>query len=215
MSNMKYLIAVPCMDTAPIPFVAALTALKRIGLSKHSFLANSLIYDARNMLAQEAIETEADRILFIDSDMYFRPDMMERLAEDMDNGAELVTGLYFKRRFPTLPCIYRDVDVVEEFGAYAGKTQAYTDYPADSLFPIGGCGFGAAMMNVSVLKAVWDKFGKPFIPIPGALGEDLSFCWRARQLGYTLLCDSKVKVGHVGSFIFNEDHWLAQKESQK
>ena len=203
----KYLIAIPCMDSMPTPFVAALTGLKRVGLSKHSFLVNSLVYDARNALAQEAIETGADRILFLDSDMFFPTDMMERMIKDMNGGAEFVSGLYFKRRFPTSPCIYKTVKV--QHGV--GNAEAYDNYPRDTIFPIDGCGFGAVMLNVSLLKHVWDKYGKPFNPIPGVLGEDLSFCWRARQLGHELKCDSSIKVGHVGTFIFNENHWLAQK----
>lgn len=207
---MKYLIAVPTLDMVPVPFVAALTALKRIDEVKHSFLANSLIYDARNLLAQEAIDTGADRILFIDSDMYFMPDMMERMAADIDDGAEFVCGIFVKRRLPTIPCIYKSIDIVYENGDPIGKTDIYTDYPKDALFEVGGCGFGAVMMDVSMLKNVQETFGKPFTPYAGLFGEDLSFCWRAKQLGYKLLCDSRIKVGHVGTFIYSEEHYLMQ-----
>ena len=214
MGELKYMIAVPCMDAMPTPFVAALTALKRVGLTKHSFLSNSLVYDARNMLAQEAIETGVDRILFLDSDMFFRSDLMERMAADLDTGVDFVTGISFKRRFPTMPCIYKTVGIfVDE--KLAGKTEAYTDYPKDGIFPIAGCGFGAVMMNTKVLKSIYEAHGEPFNPMPGILGEDLSFCYRARDLGFNLFCDSRIKVGHVGQFIYGEDHWLAQQEAQK
>ena len=207
MDDKKYLIAVPCLDNVPVAFVAALTALKRIGPTKHSFLSNSLVYDARNALAQEAIDTGADRILFIDSDMYFKPDMMERMAQDLDDGANVVSGIYFTRRFPTQPCIYKAVDMT-------GKTEVYTDYPKDKLFQIAGCGFGAVMMNTDVLKAVSNTHGKPFNPMPGILGEDLAFCYRARDLGYKIFCDSRIKVGHVGTFVYTEYEWLAQEAAK-
>lgn len=214
MSELKYLIAVPCMDNCPTPFVAALTALKRIGLTRHSFLANSLVYDARNMLAQEAIETGVDRVLFLDSDMYFQPDMMERMAADMNDCADVISGLCFTRRFPMQPCIYKTVDIFDK-GILTGKTEVYTDYPKNKVFPIAGCGFGAVMMDIKVLKNISDMHGKPFNPMPGILGEDLSFCYRAKDLGFKLFCDSRIKVGHVGQFIYGEDHWLAQREAQK
>lgn len=207
MSELKYLIAIPCMDAMPTPFVAALTAMKRVGLTRHSFLANSLVYDARNMLAQEAIDTGVDRVLFLDSDMFFQPDMMERMAADLDTGIDFVTGISVKRRFPTMPCIYKDVGI--------GHTEVYEDYPQDKLFQIAGCGFGAVMMNVSMLNDIWDKYGKPFLPIPGELGEDLTFCYRAQLSGYKLWCDSKIKVAHIGQFFYSESHWLAQQEAQK
>lgn len=215
MGELKYMIAVPCMDAMPTPFVAALTALKRVGLTKHSFLANSLVYDARNMLAQEAIDTGADRVLFLDSDMFFKPDMMERMAADLDTGIDFVTGISFKRRFPTMPCIYKDVGIDYKNDRPIGNTEVFEDYPQDKLFQVAGCGFGAVMMNVSMLSDIWDKYGKPFLPIPGALGEDLTFCYRAQLARYKLWCDSRIKVKHIGQFFYGESHWLAQREAQK
>lgn len=208
----RYLLAVPCMDSIPTPTVASLVALKRVGASKFSFLANSLVYDARNKLTEEAIETGADRILFIDSDMVFRYDLMERLAADLDEGRDFVSGLYVKRRLPTLPLIYQSADVEEVDGKPKGKTQCYTDYPKDSVFEIAACGFGAVMMTVDMLRAVNDVYNQPFNPLPGVFGEDISFCWRARQLGYKLWCDSRIKLGHAGTTVFTENHYLAQME---
>ena len=34
-----------------------------------------------------------------------------------------------------------------------------------------------------------------FAPING-VGEDLSFCWRARQCGYKIWCDPSIALGH-------------------
>ena len=197
MPDKRYLIAMPCMDSIATPTVHALVSMRKVGAFKHTFLANTLIYDARNILAAEAIDTGADRILFIDSDMYFEPDMMERMADDLDNGADFVCGIFFKRKPPILPCIYKALE------AKPRNIEVYTDYPKDTMFTVAGCGFGAVMINVDVIKAVAGAFGKPFSPV-GALGEDLSFCYNARQLGYELWCDSRIKIGHVGQFIFTE-----------
>lgn len=207
----KYMIAVPCLDSMPTQFVAALTGLRRVGAVKHSFLSNSLVYDARNMLAKEALETGADRILWLDSDMYFKPDLMERMADALDSGIDFVCGIFFKRRFPTMPCIYKslthdDGQHIELMGEH------YTDYPQDALFPIAGCGFGTVMMSTEMLADVAEHYPEPFTPMPGIFGEDLSFCWRAGQLGHKLWCDSRIKVGHVGQFVYSEEHWLAQSQ---
>ena len=45
----------------------------------------------------------------------------------------------------------------------------------------------------------------PFMPV-GGFGEDLSFCLRAREAGLKLYCDSRVRCGHVGNVIFNEEN---------
>ena len=210
MEYKKYLIAVPCLDMVHTGFMASLVAMQRVGACKHSFLANSLVYDARNMLAAEAIDTGADRILFLDSDMGFDVDLMQRFADDMDEGRDYVSGIFFKRMFPLKPCIYKTVDIIEGNNGMIGKTELYLDYPKDTLFPIAGSGFGAVMLSTKMVKDVYDTFGFPFAPMPGILGEDLVFCYRAKQLGYELWCDSRIKLKHIGHFAYGEEHYIRQ-----
>ena len=211
MEYTKYMIAVPCMDTMPTRFVASLLNMRRIGASKVSFLSGSLVYDARNMLAKEALETEADRILWLDSDMQFGVDLMQRLADDMDAGADFVSGLYFKRKIPTSPCVYKAAEATQDGH---GRAEAYLDYPHDSLFQVAGCGFGAVMCTAKMIADVTAAFGAPFGPMHG-LGEDLAFCWRARQIGYTLHCDSRVKLYHIGQMAYGEEDYLRYPEGTR
>lgn len=207
MEYTKYLIAVPTMDTVVVPFVASLTYLTRVGLSRVSFASNSLVYDARNLLAAEAIDTGAERVLWLDSDMQFSPDLMERLAHDMDlEGLDYVSGIFFRRRLPVVPVIAKRIEVEKgENGKLSAQTETYLDYPQDSLFEVAATGFGAVMCSTKMLKDVFDVYDRPFDPIPGILGEDYAFCYRARSLGYRLWCDSRVKVDHVGLLAYGEN----------
>ena len=198
---LKYMIAIPCMDMMQTTFVAALLNMRRVGASKVSFLSSSLVYDARNMLTDEALNTGADRVLFVDSDMGFQKDMMERFAADMDEGRDFVCGIYFKRRLPTAPIIAKAVD---------GNLLTYIDYPRDQIFEVDAAGFGACRMSAKMLRDVKESFGAPFYPLNGE-GEDYSFCAKARSLGYKLYCDSRIKVAHVGSFEYTEDVFLQQQ----
>lgn len=207
MEPKRYLIAIPCAGNMPTQFVAALTALRRVDAVKHSFLSGALVYDARAALTEEALETGADRILWLDSDMFFSPDLMQRTAARIDAGAEMVCGLYFTRSLPTRPCIYKSVDIVDG----AGHTQHYCDFPKHGMFTVAGCGFGAVMMTTDLLRDIIKTYPRPFDPMPGILGEDLAFCWRARQLGHEIWCDADINVGHVGSIVYTEAHYLAQK----
>lgn len=215
MGEVKYLIAVPCMDSMPTPFVASLTCMKRVGIVRHSFLSGSLVYDARNLLAKEALNTGADRILWLDSDMFFGPDLMQRMAEDLDEGRDFVSGLYFRRRLPTIPLIYDRVEIVDNAGKMVGQTHSFEDYPKGDIFPIAGCGFGAVMMTTKLLKDVCDNYDYPFEPLAGILGEDLTFCLRAKEAGYQLYCDSRLSIGHVGHLVYSEPHYLSQINTQK
>lgn len=203
---LKYLIAIPCGNHIPTPTVASLMCMKRVGMSRVTFLQNSLVYDARHMLVSEALKTGVDRVLFLDSDMTFDSHLMERLAADMDSGLDFVTALYFKRVFPTNPLVYKYVD---------GKHTAYADYPRNELFEICACGFGAVMLSTKLLRDVVRDCKYPFTPIMGVAGEDIAFCRRARQTGYRLWCDSRIKIGHVGTFIFDESTYRAQADANK
>lgn len=201
----KTLIAVPCMDTVPVPFVQSLLNLRKTNETAYAFNANSLIYDSRNTFVANAIGKGYDRILWLDSDMVFEPDLLERLSADMDEtGAEFVTALCFKRRMPTDPVIYkRLVYGRKEDGKLRVKAEPYKDYPKDSLFEIAGSGFGAVMTCTDLLKRVWDTYGPPFDPMT-QIGEDLACCWRIGQLGVKMYCDSRIKAGHIGQMIFDE-----------
>ena len=68
---MKILIAVPALDTMPVQTAYCMLSLKRDCPSKFSFIVRASCQDARNMLAAEAVNTGADRVLWIDSDMAF------------------------------------------------------------------------------------------------------------------------------------------------
>lgn len=196
MSEHKVLIAVPALDTMPVQTAYSMLSLKRDCPSRFSFLVRASCADARNLLAREAIESGADRVLWIDSDMVFSDDLMIRLGEDLDYGWDMVCGLYFKRELPVTPVIYESVEM-------SNGVKPYLNYPRDMVFPIAGCGFGAVMMNTELLVRADELKAGPFTPLPH-LSEDLSFCRRAANVGARMACDSRIKVGHVGQITYGE-----------
>lgn len=194
MKGHRVLIAVPALDVMPVLSAYSMLSMKRDCPSRFSFIVRASCHDARNLLAREAIDSDADRVLWLDSDMVFGDDLMIRLGEDLDQGWDMVCGLYFKRELPPTPVIYRDISMT------TGKAEQYSDYPRDEVFPIAGCGFGAVMMTTELLRRVGDYAFTPF----NHLSEDLSFCARAQDAGARIACDSRIKVGHVGQIVIGE-----------
>ena len=85
----------------------------------------------------------------------------------------------------------------------------------DGRFKVGGCGFAGVLMSTDVLLSVAAKFnGRMFDPMDG-FGEDVSFCWRARQCGYDIWCDSKIELGHVGNCIVTRKYFEAFNEGEQ
>ena len=202
---MRTLIAIPCMDMVHTAFMSSLLMMNRVGDVNFSVSSSSLVYDARNNLSKQAVDGGFDRILWLDSDMKFDPDLFERLSADMDEGLDIVGGIYFSRKAPLVPVVYQKVGYYhnEEDDSVTPAALNYYEYPKDELFPCEGIGFGAVLVKTDLIKKVQDKHGLPFSPILG-FGEDLSFCVRARDVGATIYCDSRVKVGHVGQYVFSE-----------
>ena len=194
---MTTLIAIPAMDTLPTVTASALLALRQPHEARAQFVIRAAVDVARNMLAAEAVRGGYDRVLWIDSDQTFDPDLMERLSADLDEGWDVVSGLYFSRAYPVEPVIYKSIDAEHR------TAERYVDYPRDAVFEIAGCGMGACMMRTDVLARMHEL---PFALMPG-VSEDLSFCVRAQRMGVRIACDSRVKVGHYGAMIYGEQHY--------
>lgn len=210
---MKTLIAVPCFDMVHTDFMRSLMDLQKPDGTCYTVIKNSLIYNARNTICTEAIRHGFDRVMWLDSDVICEPDALIRLSEDMDAGYDLVSGLYFKRQKGTQPLIFRDIVYeVRENTAHTGA-RVYTDYPRDSLFRIAGAGFGCVLTSVRLIKDLVDRYGAPFTPLMG-IGEDVAFCYRASQIGAELWCDSRVKCGHIGQSVFDEECYLNEIERE-
>ncbi len=212
---MKTMIAIPCMDTVPTQFMERLLALYRPDNTMIITARSSLVYDARNILSKMAIDQGYDRILWLDSDMVFPSDLLDRLSADMDKGLRYVSGMYFTRKNPIHPVIYRETGYRQEEGGtvpyctpvddkqYTTSLMESFDYtvsgknnPDEYVFEVAATGMGCCLMETSVIQEVFNHFGLPFTPMPG-FGEDLSFCRRCEELGIQMWCDSSLQCGHI------------------
>lgn len=213
----KTLLAVPCMNIVDTEFMACFIDARDSLLKKekvgYSLIRSSLVYDARNLLAKEALEKDYDRILFIDSDMVFDNDAFVRLSDTMDEGYDYVTGLFFYKTLPTKPAMYRGVYYDDSKEKIEAKLTTYFNYPRDSVFEIAGSGCAFTMISTDAIgKVVASGERFPFSPVLG-LGEDVSFCMRLHNAGVKMYCDSRVKIGHIGKFDVGEKQYIAQVEA--
>ena len=164
------------------------------------FECGSLVYDARNKLAKRAIEMGADYTMWFDSDMIFQPDTMLKLLEHKDEGG-IISGVYFRRSPPYTPVVFAKCNVRER--SWADLEEMPTE-----LSEVEGVGFGCVLVGTDVLMSIASKQWRWFEPLKG-FGEDLSFCWRARECGYKILLDPRVKCGHVGNIVVTEQFFNA------
>lgn len=184
MSRAKVLVGMPTMGSMEIEAVKCLMQLEHDG--SVDIISESLVYDARDKIAMDALAAGVDYVMWLDSDITYPANIIHKL---MGCNKDMVTGIYHKRTAPYTPCVYK---LVED------KLQPYLDYPEDKLFNVEAAGFGCMLMKVKVIKAVYDKYGGCFFPVNGVGGEDLSFIRRAKECGIEVWCDSSVRCGHIG-----------------
>lgn len=205
----KILIAIPCMDMVSARFAQSLATLKKVGQCTVSFIMGSLVYDSRNKLASYAVQMEADYILWLDSDMVFPPDILERMMAVLDEHKEIdiLSGLYFRRTTPFTPVLFNNL----ERNGDEVKFDEFKEVP-EELFEIGGCGFGCVLMRTDCLLtiAAKEQQGNWFTPLANA-GEDCAFCIRARENGYRIFCDPSVSLGHMAFAPVTKEFYQAMK----
>lgn len=195
----KLLIGVPTLDYMNVEFVRSLTALlmrlKDDGVDFDLDIeSGTLVYIARERIANKAINEEYSHVLWLDADMVFGPDLLDDL---MFSGKAFVSGVYHARRKGYASCIFKGIDV--------GKVERFKEYPKET-FEIAGCGFGCVLIETEIIRAVKRAYGTCFTPIKN-YGEDLAFCKRCRDIGYSLWCEPSVVCGHIGHItIYPEDH---------
>lgn len=208
MDEKRILIAVPSMDYVASGFAASLAMLQKTGNCMVSFICGSLIYDARNKLAGQALQLESTHVLWLDSDMVFKPDTLLKLVQTMDErNADIVSGLYFRRSAPYTPVAFSHIDIFED------NSSEHTDYTGElnGIHEVDAVGFGCVLMKTDVIAEVVAEFGMLFDPI-GHFGEDLSFCWRAKKIGKKILLNTDIKCGHIGHITVNQSFFKAWQE---
>ena len=202
--NNETLITIPSMDMVPMLFAQSLAMLEKPGPTGLMTQISSLIYSARNTLAKGAIKKDSARTFWLDSDMVFPTGTLVHMSKVLDELGDkaILSGLYFRRTPPYTPVIYEYLDFDSAGNC---RWDEFTSIPED-VFEIAACGFGCVLAPTQVFKDVYEKFGDMFSPIYGT-GEDLSFCWRARQCGWKFYCDPRIVLGHYGRTVINRAYW--------
>ena len=199
---MKLLIGIPTHDYMHAEFVKCLSALlirlTQQGVPFDVDINNgTMVHVARDKIACKAINREYSHVLWLDADMIFQPTIYEDL---MDCGRDFVTGIAHSRRPPYVSCLFKRIDDLDHLERYDDM-----DYPAEP-FEVAGCGFACVLIKTEVLKAVQINYKTCFLP-DLQWGEDLTFCKRARAMGFSIYADPCVRLGHIGhDVIWPEDH---------
>jgi GT2 family glycosyltransferase len=184
--DIKVVIGMPCSDSVAMKAKTAHSIATNIIKSEGKVIDFMLqiscdIVQNRTAIVKHALEKGATHLLFVDSDMQFPADALEKLlAHDKD----IIGVEYNKRQFPLVP-VFEQPD------------------RKDTLYESKAIGTGLMLIKLSIFEKmkddVWFNFGRDNEG-KTTLGEDVWFCYTARDKGFTVWVDPTIKVFHLGEF---------------
>lgn len=167
----------------------------------------------RNQMVRIFLRTTGDWLWIVDSDMTFQPDVVDRLLEHASEESPIVGALCFSQKwkdgkqgfFPTL------------FVTDGEDTWRMDRYPADQLIQVDATGTGCLLVHRSVFEKMKEIYEPPFpwfqetVKDGRHIGEDVTFCNRARECGFPIAVHTGIKTGHVKWRVVDESvYWEAE-----
>lgn len=190
-------------------------SLMRSGLAPMLLPAsvNSLC-ERRNEEARALLNSDAGWLLFIDSDMGWPPDALDRLLDVADPIERPVVGALcfgFQQRDPDGMGGY-DMKPFPTLFDFDGQFNIRWDYPRDTVTRVDATGCAFLLIHRDVLAKFDDgtwfdraRLGSEL------LGEDLSFCARAGEMGIPIHVHTGVRTSHYKSLWLTEGHYIAAR----
>lgn len=213
---MKLFLAIPAYGGLSPHFVNSLLAMvthrpRPCEMVIRLMIGDSLVSRARNRLCAEFLRSDCTHLLFLDSDLIFSPEHIQRLVGHALAGARIVGGLYPKKQ--------------KELGWVCNLLDDHEPPRDNGLQRVKYAGTGCLLIGRAVLEEMrrrlpdieydpddgddpgvkWDFFATGVVHFEERrryLSEDWFFCQRARELGVNVWMDTQVVLKHVGECIY-------------
>jgi choline kinase len=204
------------------------SVLKCTYLSKYKFVwqlftGDALISRARSVSLTLFLKDYvgiAPYVVFLDSDIVFQPEHMDRLIGRLQEGYDLIGGLYVVRD-GTQPASY----------AWGGRVQIDQKVHEVEYLSTGFMGISRKLLDKMVKKLKLPMLNEgefcqcyPFFEAtrrfrkkgkPIYISEDWDFCEKARQVGVKAYLDTGIQVGHAGQKIWTTQDLLTTGKWEK
>lgn len=157
-------------------------------------VGNILTPFARERLCEAALASEVDYLFMVDDDMLVDPDIFYKLVK---HDKDICAALAFTRNPDHKPVIFETVEGYDRsVGKSYGRTRFAVNYPRNQLVECDAVGFGAVVIKANVIRKMKES-GQTWFFGMEQTGEDVSFCIKARKLGFSVWMDTSVKTGHL------------------
>ena len=178
-----------------------------------------LIDRARSLVVEEFLSSDSDILLFIDDDVVFAPEGVEQIVRDCEELKTVVCGLYAIKNISgriavhplnDRPIFWCDLAIGPKGRLFEVKygVTGFMAIPrkvlrdiADTLPMVNSNNFKGKDIRLELFRPMF----QPFYPDGYYyLSEDYAFCYRAKALGYKIMADSRIVLGHIGRALFQK-----------
>jgi hypothetical protein len=192
----------------------------RIGRTLPVRCASGGLVKARNQTVKAFLEGDEQWLFWVDTDMGFAADSLHALltlAHPADR--PIVGGLCFAQMerdhdgmggFITepIPTLYKWAELGDGVRGFV----SWRNYPRNAMCEVNATGSAFILIHRSVFEAIRDQFGDTWydqLPAPdgvGLLGEDLSFCVKARRVQKSIFVHTGIHTTH------RKPRWLGEAD---
>jgi hypothetical protein len=137
--------------------------------------------DVTGNLNEACRRTKGDWLWQTADDHIWEPDIIRRLEA---HKVDVVVPHCLKRTPGFEPVLY---------GSSNGDVHQLAQIPEQGLFEVHAAGTAGMLIR----KHVLDEIGDPWFETYGKQNEDLMFCRKLREHGFTIWCDPSVLLGHI------------------
>jgi GT2 family glycosyltransferase len=158
----------------------------------------------RNQLVKDFLNTECEWLYFADTDTVFAPNIIHRLLAHTDPDHMIVSGLIYVDGRPPFPMMYRRVADIASGNGPFGVFQSIAEWKREDCIRVDAVGGGCLLVHRDVYLEIEKKLPNrnctwfEYANFAGmAIGEDITFCMRAADIGHKIWVDTSTRVGHI------------------
>jgi hypothetical protein len=205
--QLSLVVLVPVANAIEPECEASLQKLRARGIKVRVFRGASAIDQVRSMMVHDALRDGFTEVLWVDADVGFEPADVDML---LSHDQPLVCGIYPKKATRAFACHLLPGTRELVFGEEGGLLEI--------LYAAGGFTLVRSAVYVALqeklgLPTCNAQFGAPLVPYylpmvketpegPWYLAEDYAFSERARQAGFSVYADTRIRLRHIGRYAY-------------
>lgn len=193
-TNQKLAIGIPCsFPFIPSSFFYSFTLMEK---PSYTFIHadNGPIDTLRNDIVEKALAERATHLLMCDVDQVYDKNTVTKL---LSHKLPVVSAKVNRRYPPFDPIMLR-------LTSDGYKPMGIGDYEPGSLVEVDATGTGCILYDLSIFKKLpypWFKFQKKDGLV---IGEDIGLCQDLKRIGYKIMVDTSIEIGHLATMIVND-----------